>query len=1053
MDKTGTVRVLHVDDDPVFLRATKRFVEHQADQFEIETATSASDGLSRLREADFDCIVSDYDMPDETGIAFLEAVRKEYPKIPIIFLTGKGGEEVASKAISAGVSDYLQKGSDTDGSSLLANRISNLVSQYRAEAQLDIRVEQQQRVADLGEEALAGVPLEKLFERTVEIVVETLNTEVVDIIKYRPEQQNLILHSGSAWRDTQDNETVIGIGTNSQAEYTLRSEEPLIVEDLRTEDRFHVCPSLAEHDLKSGISVTIGAVDDPWGILRAYTTNKTVFTEDDVTFVQQVSHVLTNAIQRIQREEKLEQSGARYRAVTENFPNGIVALFDDELRYQIVDGTDFENLDLTAEMMEGQRVQDLFSDSIVDQLVPPYRAALNGEHSIFEMTFQGRRYRVHTVPIEVGRQGMVMTQDITKEIEDKRQLETLLDNFPGYIYSHKYQPGWPLEFVKGSVKEVTGYTATELEQDVRLAEQIIHPEDRENVRRDIENCLKENNQYTLTYRINTKEGTERWIWERGTLVEDPITGVKKLEGFITDFSDRKEREQELEKTTAIISTLFDTLPVGVMAEDASRNILAINERLFELFEMPGTPNESIGADCEYMAEQVSGMFVDSERFVEQINELVASNEPTDNEELSLTDGQTFERSHRAIELSDGKGHLWVYREITERKAQQQEREVTIEFLQRFYDVATNRELTTDDKITQLLEIGPRILDLPYGHLTRIERSESNPREGTQTIVEASGNHKLLQPGDSCPLSHSYCRKTIVRDELFEVQNASAMGWRDDPGYKTFSLECYIGKKITVNNKLYGTVFFASNTPCEDPFTDVERTFVRLVSRLVSYELERKQATSELQQQNEQLEKFANIVSHDLRNPLAVAKGRLELAQDECDSEHLDSITKAHDRIEVLIDDLLLLSREGEQVASPEVVDIDDLIEDCWRNVDTAGATLISETTLKIQADRSRLAQLFENLIRNAVEHGGTEATITVGELNNGFYLADNGPGIPPDEREQVFEFGYSTSTEGTGFGLAIVKEIAAAHGWDIRLTENDPHGARFEITRVEIVSG
>lgn len=109
-------------------------------------------------------------------------------------------------------------------------------------------------------------------------------------------------------------------------------------------------------------------------------------------------------------------------------------------------------------------------------------------------------------------------------------------------------------------------------------------------------------------------------------------------------------------------------------------------------------------------------------------------------------------------------------------------------------------------------------------------------------------------------------------------------------------------------------------------------------------------------------------------------------------------------------------------------------------------------TAGILADRSRLRQLLENLFRNAVEHGGDDVTVTVGELDHGFYVEDDGPGIPEEDREEVFETGYSTSDEGTGLGLCIVKEIIEAHDWEIRVIEGTDGGVRFEITGVEFTA-
>ncbi|MFB6197903.1 MAG: sensor histidine kinase, partial [Halobacteriaceae archaeon] len=122
-----------------------------------------------------------------------------------------------------------------------------------------------------------------------------------------------------------------------------------------------------------------------------------------------------------------------------------------------------------------------------------------------------------------------------------------------------------------------------------------------------------------------------------------------------------------------------------------------------------------------------------------------------------------------------------------------------------------------------------------------------------------------------------------------------------------------------------------------------------------------------------------------------------------------------------------------------------------KNVDTREATLNTDTPGVIRADRSRLKQVLENLIRNAVEHGGDGVTVSVGAMDGGFYVADTGPGIPETEREEIFEAGYSTTADGTGFGLKIAEQIAEAHGWEITVTESEQGGTRFEFTGVEFV--
>ncbi|MFT4882294.1 MAG: PAS domain S-box-containing protein [Salinirussus sp.] len=226
------------------------------------------------------------------------------------------------------------------------------------------------------------------------------------------------------------------------------------------------------------------------------------------------------------------------------------------------------------------------------------------------------------------------------------------------------------------------------------------------------------------------------------------------------------------------------------------------------------------------------------------------------------------------------------------------------------------------------------------------------------------------------------------------------------------------------------------------------TYGIAVSKNITDQTERRQ---KLERQNERLEEFTGIVSHDLRNPLTVAEGHLELAQETCESDALATAADAVDRSQALINDLLALAREGEEVAEVEPVTLADVAERGWQTVDTELGTLNVDVSRVVEADRSRLQQLFENLYRNNVEHGGADVTVSVGAMDNGFYVADTGPGIPDSEREAVFEAGYSTNEDGTGFGLRIVEQIADAHGWGITVTESDRGGARFEVTGVEFV--
>ena len=231
-----------------------------------------------------------------------------------------------------------------------------------------------------------------------------------------------------------------------------------------------------------------------------------------------------------------------------------------------------------------------------------------------------------------------------------------------------------------------------------------------------------------------------------------------------------------------------------------------------------------------------------------------------------------------------------------------------------------------------------------------------------------------------------------------------------------------------------------------PVTDERGTVTSLVG-LTRDITDRKLYQRELTETIDQLEEFTATVSHDLRNPLNVAAGNIRLAAAEGESEPLDTAFEAIQRMDSLIEELLALAKDGKAVGERRRVQSEDVVAKSFENVRAPETTLRTEGSVEISCDPARLTEAFENLVRNAVEHGGSDVALTAGVLpdEDGLYVEDDGPGIPAEERERVFEKGHTTRKDGSGFGLAIVERIVDAHGWDVRVADGETGGARFEV--------
>jgi len=233
------------------------------------------------------------------------------------------------------------------------------------------------------------------------------------------------------------------------------------------------------------------------------------------------------------------------------------------------------------------------------------------------------------------------------------------------------------------------------------------------------------------------------------------------------------------------------------------------------------------------------------------------------------------------------------------------------------------------------------------------------------------------------------------------------------------------------------------------FTHKDEVFVLVVHIDIT---DRKIAEIEAEETAERLTTVTELMAHDLRNPLTVALGRMEVLENETDdNEHIKTSINALERMENLLQDALVLAR-SETITEKQTLSLKSIARDAWKTVPTEQAQLHVHDDATVLADKTLFKHLLENLFRNAVTHGGNNVTVQIGKTNNTVYIEDNGTGFEDKDGANIFTKGYTTSDDGTGIGLAIVSRIINAHGWKIEAKKSNSGGARFEILAEETQS-
>jgi len=926
------IRVLHVDDDPDLAEITASFLEREDPRIAVETASNATEGLERLdasagsdsddpdRDAEIDCVVSDHDMPGPNGIEFLEVVRERDPDLPFILYTGKGSESVASEAISAGVTDYLQKGGGTEQYEILANRVVDAVERRRFEREADRTQAHLRAITDHSMDAILTIDADSR--------VRFANPAVERLFGYAPAELE---------------------------------GEPLA----------------------------------------------TLMPE--------------------RKREAHHEAIERYCATGERT-------------------IDWSAVEFPGKHRDGRAI--------------PLSISFGEFEEDGEQRFVG------------------IIRDVTERERHQAFVEQSSDIVTALDANGTFQYASP------SVERVLGHDPTDLVGEYAFS--YVHPDDRERVVEAFARSVTgDEPDPTVEYRLADADGGYLWVESVGSNRLDEY-GVSGFVINTRDISDRKRREEKLSRLREWTRDLNYTRTVEEttqLAVDAADEIIGAGLSGIHLLTEAGDALEPVA-----LAESGASVFDEQPAYDRDAApgtraalawEAYRSDEPLAVGELSSDDRFDEDTPAESVVLHPIGDHGLFVISSSEPDAFTETDVLIAEILANHLEAALDRvaretSLERLHDATRTLiradspeEIAERVVEAAEGVLgfsVVTVRLYDEDAGGLVPVAVSEGVEEVLPPrGVFTPEGGSLNWNAFEADEPRVYDDIEEAGGVDSGRELRSLMILPVGE--------HGTLSVGETEPAV--FDGTDEHLARILATATETALNASARTSrlhersaELERQNDRLAEFASVVSHDLRNPLNVAQGRVELASDECDSEHLDAAAGAHERMDTLIADLLTLAREGERVSETEPVRLSAVVESCWETVETAAATLTVEADLWLRADESRLRQLVENLVRNAVEHGGDDVSITVGALGGGtgdgadgteseandevgFFVEDDGPGIPEGERDRVFDAGYSTSQEGTGFGLRIVEQVATAHGWSIRITEGRDGGARFEVTGVE----
>ncbi|MCC9020504.1 MULTISPECIES: PAS domain S-box protein [Flavobacterium] len=620
-------------------------------------------------------------------------------------------------------------------------------------------------------------------------------------------------------------------------------------------------------------------------------------------------------------------------------------------------------------------------------------------------------------------QYFAMIEDISEVKQKEEQLLLLSSiadkNISAVIICDK---SGKIEWINSSFTKMTGYSKEEL-----IGQSPGHLLQGEATNPDtityLKNQIKQGLPFTCEILNYTKFKEKYWVRVQGQALHNKHGEVIKYFAIEENISQEKEFNQQLIDSENRLTSLITNLQSGILLEDEDRKVLIANKRFCDLFDFKGEPEEMIGFDSKMATEENKYFFKRPDEFIERVEEILRNKKNVFSEEIELADGRVYERSF--ITISKGNkndGHLWSFEDITIKKKYKESLEAEKE---KYRNIIANMNMG--------------LLEVDKDDIIQLANQCFCDMSGF-SLIDLLGNKAseiLLHPEDKKLVTFKNKERINGKSDSYEVASINKKG-------ETRHWLISGAPNYNVNGEVIGSIGIHLD-----------------ITKQKNLELQKEELLKKLEKQNEQLNDYAQIVSHDLKSPLQSIHSLVTWIKEDSDKEfnaqtvkYLNMIEDKVEKMDHLIEGILTYSKVDDIEMITESINLNleiskiiDIIH-IPKNIQV----LVKNELPTIKAERFRMQQLFLNIISNAVNYidkplGIIEISWEEEKKHYVFAIKDNGPGIALKNQEKIFKMfqSFSSNKRSTGIGLSIVKKIVKNYNGKIWIESELTKGTTFFI--------